>query len=195
MSYVALNHKLDRKVKNDAGTSEKLRAIAELDIGAVEAQDIAGVLGSTSLTSQTQTITSGITDPNVPRNLKIKANAASVAGDIVINGTDIDDNAISETIALNGDTEVQGNKAFKTVISIELPVETNVGTDEVQVGVANKLGLPYKLERNTVLKAYRDNVLEATAPTVAVDSANIENNTVLLDSAMNGTDVNVYLIV
>jgi len=169
--------------------------VAHYDLGPVEAQDIAGVLGTTALTAETQTITEGITDPDVPRNLKVKANAVGVAGDIIVNGTDIDDNAISETIALNGDIEVQGNKAFKTVISIELPVETNAGTDEVQVGVANKLGLPYKLERNTVLKAYRDNVLEATAPTVAVDSANIENNTVLLDSAMNGTDVNVYLIV
>jgi 5'(3')-deoxyribonucleotidase len=195
MSYVALNHKLDRKVKNDAGTSEKLKAIAELDLGLVETQDIAGVLGTTALTAETQTITENITDPDIPRNLKVKANAATVVGNIVVNGTDIDDNAISETFVLNGDVEVQGNKAFKTVISIELPVETNAGTDEVQVGVANKLGLPYKLERNTVLKAYRDNVLEATAPTVAVDSANIENNTVLLDSAMNGTDVNVYLIV
>jgi hypothetical protein len=169
--------------------------VAHYDLGPVEAQDIAGVLGTTALTAETQTITEGITDPDVPRNLKIKANAASVAGDIVVNGTDIDDNAISETISLNGDTEVQGNKAFKTVTSIELPVETNAGADEIQVGVANKLGLPYKLERNTVLKAYRDNTLEGTAPTVTVDSANIENNTALLDSAMNGTNVNIYLIV
>jgi len=169
--------------------------VAHYDLGPVGAQDIAGVLGTTALTAETQTITEGITDPDVPRNLKIKANAASVAGDIVVNGTDIDDNAISETISLNGDTEVQGNKAFKTVTSIELPVETNAGADEIQVGVANKLGLPYKLERNTVLKAYRDNTLEGTAPTVTVDSANIENNTALLDSAMNGTNVNIYLIV
>jgi|Wag4MinimDraft_12_1082652.scaffolds.fasta_scaffold00095_15 hypothetical protein len=195
MSYVALNHKLDRKVKNDAGTSEKLKAIAELDLGLVEAQDIAGVLGTTALTAETQTITENITDPDIPRNLKVKANAATVVGNIVVNGTDIDDNAISETFVLNGDVEVQGNKAFKTVTSIELPVETNAGADEIQVGVANKLGLPYKLERNTILKAYRDNTLEGTAPTVTVDSANIENNTALLDSAMNGTNVNIYLIV
>jgi len=195
MSYVALNHKLDRKVKNDAGTSEKLKTIAELDLGPVEAQDIAGVLGTTALTTETQIITEGITDPDVPRNLKVKANAASVTGDIVVNGTDIDDNAISETFALNGDVEVQGDKAFKTVTSIELPVETNSGTDEVQVGVANKLGLPYKLNRDTILKAYRNDVLESVHPTVAVDSANIENNTALLDSAMNGTNVNIYLIV
>jgi hypothetical protein len=189
-------HNLGQKLTSDAGSLSVDRGfVAHYDLGPVEAQDIAGVLGTTALTAETQTITEGITDPDVPRNLKVKANAASVAGDIIVNGTDIDDNAISETFALNGDTEVQGDKAFKSVTSIELPVETNAGADEIQVGVANKLGLPYKLERNTVLKAYRDNTLEGTAPTVAVDSANIANNTALLDSAMNGTNVNIYLIV
>jgi len=189
-------HNLGQKLTSDAGSLSVDRGfVAHYDLGPVEAQDIAGVLGATALTAETQTITEGITDPDVPRNLKIKANAASVAGNIVVNGTDIDDNAISETISLNGDTEVQGNKAFKTVTSIELPVETNAGADEIQVGVANKLGLSYKLERDTVLKAYRNDVLETVHPTVAVDSANIANNTALLDSAMNGTNVNIYLIV
>lgn len=189
-------HNLGQKLTSDAGSLSVDRGfVAHYDIGLVEAQDIAGVLGATALTASTQTILANITDPDVPRNIKVKANAAGVAGDIVVNGTDIDDNAISETITLNGDTEVQGDKAFKTVTSIELPIETNTGTDEVQVGIANKLGLPYKLERNTVLKAYRDNTLEGTAPTVAVDSDNIENNTALLDSTMNGTNVNIYLIV
>jgi len=158
-------------------------------------QSITAVLSATALTSETQTITEGITNPDVPRNIKIKANAAGVTGDVVIHGTNINDDVISETIALNGDTEVQGDKAFKTITSIELPVETNAGTDTVSIGTANKLGLPYKLSLNTVLKAFRDGTLEGTAPTVAVDADNIENNTVLLNSALNGTDIDVYLIV
>ena len=169
--------------------------VAHLNFETPAAQSISAVLGATALTDSEQTITENITDPDVPRNIKIKANASDVTGDVVINGTDIDDNAISETIALSGDSEVQGDKAFKTVTSIDLPVETNSGTDEVQVGTANKLGLPYKLDLNTVLKAYREGSLEGTAPTVAVDSANLANNTVLSDSALNGTDVDVLLIV
>lgn len=167
---------------------------ARLTFDAPAAQSITAVLGSTALTSSTQTITENITDPDIPRNIKTKANASGVSGNVVINGTNINDDAISETLALNGTTEVQGDKAFKTVTSIELPALTNSG-DEVSVGTANKLGLPYKLELNTVLKAFRDGVLEGTAPIVATDAANIENNTVLLDSALNGTDVDVYLIV
>jgi len=189
-------HNLGQTLTTDAnGTSADRGFIAHAKFETPAAQSITAVLGSTPLTSSTQTITEGITDPDVPRNIKIKANVAGVTGDVVIHGTNINDDAISETIALNGDTEVQGNKAFKTITSIELPAETNAGTDTVSIGTANKLGLPYKLSLNTVLKAFRDGVLEGTAPTVAVDAASIENNTVLLNSALNGTDIDVILIV
>lgn len=168
--------------------------IARINIETPATKDITAVLASTALTTETQTITDNITEPDVPRNVRIKGNDAGITGDVVINGTNINDDSISETLALDGTTEVQGNKAFKTVTSIELPVQNSSG-DEVSVGTDNKLGLPYKLSLNTVLKAYRDGTLEGTAPTVAVDSANIENNTVLLDSALNGTDVDLLLIV
>jgi hypothetical protein len=168
--------------------------IAHVGFDTPATKDIAGVLASTALTAETQTITENITDPDVPRNLRIKGNDTGISGDVVVNGTNINDDSISETITLNGDSEVEGDKAFKTVTSIELPVE-NSGGDEVQVGTGNKLGLPYKLSLNTVLKAYRDGSLEGTDPTVATDTSNIENNTVLLDSALNGTDVDVLLIV
>jgi len=67
--------------------------------------------------------------------------------------------------------------------------------DKVSVGINDKLGLPYKLERNTVLMAFLDNTLEGTAPTVATDADNIEGNTVDLNSALDGSAVEIYLIV
>lgn len=189
-------YNLGQELTSDAeGVGVDRGFLAHIDFGSPAAQSISAILGATGLTTETQTITEGITDPDVPRNLKIKANAADVTGDVVINGTDIGDNAITETIALSGDTEVQGDKAFKSITSIELPVETNTGTDEVQVGTANKLGIPYKLDLNTVLVAFRDGVKESAAPTVATDSANLANNTVLLDSALNGTAVDAHVIV
>lgn len=192
----AYKHNLGQTLTTDAASIDANRGfLAHVKIDTPAAQSITAVLSATSLTSEAQTITEGITDPDVPRNIKIKANAAGVTGDVVIHGTNINDDAISETIALNGNTEVQGNKAFKTITSIELPPETNAGTDTVSIGVANKLGLPYKLSLNTVLKAYRDGALEGTAPTVTVDPDNIENNTVLLNSALNGTDIDIILIV
>lgn len=187
----------NNKLKTDVDLAVERGFIAHFEIAAADAvaQSITGILAATPLTDAVQTITEGITSPAAPRNVKIKANAATVAGNVVITGTNYADQEITETIVLNGDTEVQGNKAFKTVTSIELPVETNAGTDTVSVGFANKLGLPYKLSLNTVLAAYRDGVKEGTAPVVTVSDTAIESNTILLNSALNGTNVDVILIV
>lgn len=159
------------------------------------AQNITGILAATALTSEAQEIIENISNPAVPRNIKIKANAAGVTGDVVITGTNYKDEVITETIALNGDTEVQGDKAFKTVTQIDLPAETHVGTDTVSVGFANKLGLPYLLAFDTIIIAHRDGTREATLPTVATSETAIESNTVLLNSALNGTQIDVFLIV
>jgi len=191
----AYKHNRDQKLTTDANLDVDRGFIAHYKVESAATQDITGILSATALTAEVQTITEGISDPDTPRNIRVKANAASVTGNVVINGTNINNDAISETIALNGDTEVQGDKAFKTITSIELPVETNAGSDTVSVGTANKLGIPYKLSLNTVLKAYRDGALEGTAPTVTTDVSNVEDNTILLDSALNGTNIDVYLIV
>jgi len=45
------------------------------------------------------------------------------------------------------------------------------------------------------LAAYLDNVKEAVAPTVTTDADNIEGNTIDLASALDGSVVDVYLIV
>jgi hypothetical protein len=159
------------------------------------AQSNSAVLAATALTAVAQVITEGITDPPVPRSIKVKGNAAGIAGNVVITGTNYLGVEITETIALNGSTAVEGAKAFKTITQIDLPAETNAGTDTVSVGFGNKLGLPYRLALNTVLTAYRDGVKEGTAPTVTVSKSDIESNTVLLNSALNGTQVDLMLIV
>ena len=198
MPYIALNHKIDRRVKNDIGSNEILKPIAHLNFEEPAAKSITAILEATDLTDEEQTITEGITDPDVARNIRIKASKSGtdpVAGDVVVHGTNINNDAISETLTLDDETDVAGDKAFKTITSVELPIETNAGEDGVVVGTDNKLGIPYKLELNTILKAYRDGNLEGTDPTVATDTGNIEENTILLDSALNGTDVDVLLIV
>jgi len=67
--------------------------------------------------------------------------------------------------------------------------------DKISVGFGDKIGLPYKLAHNTVWAAYLNNTKEANPPTVAVSATAIESNTVDLDSALNGTAVDIYLIV
>ncbi len=168
---------------------------AHITLKSPSEQNITAVLPSTALASESQEITGNITNPDLARNIRIKGNAAEISGDVIITGTNIADEVITETITLNGTKEVQGNKAFKTVSKINLPPEIHEGTDSVSVGTANKLGLPYLLELNTILSVYRNKILEDKVPTVAVSSENIENNTVLLNSALNGSQIDMFLIV
>lgn len=161
---------------------------------AVAASNVA-VLAATALTSAAQSITAGITSPGLARALRIKGNAAGITGNVVAHGTNVLGETITETIALNGSTAVDGTKAFASVTKIDLPAETHTGTDTVSVGFCDKIGLPYLLARDTVMAAHLDNALEATHPTVAVSATAIESNTIKLSSALNGKQVDVYLLV
>lgn len=102
-----------------------------------------GIKAALTLTASAQPgVTAGITNPDVPRNVTVKGNAAGIVGNVVVYGTNFSDVAINETIALNGATEVAGNLAFKTVTSIDFPAQTHVGTDTVSVGISSKIGFP-----------------------------------------------------
>lgn len=192
------NFKMGQKIQTDVdGVAMDRGYISHFQVKASDAvgQDLISVLAATALTAEAQSIKEGIKNPAVPRSLRVKGNAAGITGDVVIHGTNYADEVITETVALDGSNTVEGTKAFKTITQIDLPVETNVDTDTVSIGVGNKLGLPYKLTHNTVLTAYRDNVKEGTAPTVTVSPTAIEDNTILLNSALTGTVIDAYLIV
>ena len=146
--------------------------------------------------SATQTITTSITSPDVPRN--ITATAGGTAADVkavqvIVYGTNYEDVAISETLPIftvNTTGDVVGSKAFKTVTSYAVPAMDGTGCT-VSIGYGDKLGLNDRLTRNSVRAAYLNYVLEGTAPTVAVSSTAIESNTVDLNSALDGTIVHV----
>jgi hypothetical protein len=154
----------------------------------------AAVLADTALDETEDTVvTSFVAQPAVPRNVTVKGNDANVTGDVVIAGTNAEGVAISETIALNAANLVAGDKAFASITSITLPPYDTADTERVRVGLGAKLGLPVRLSRNTVLRAFRANALEGTAPTVAVSATLIESNTVTLNSALNGSEIIVDL--
>lgn len=192
------NHKMGQRIQtNVPGVACDRSFLAHFQVPAADAVAASdtGVHAAIALTAATQAITTAITNPAVPRSIKVKGNAAGIVGNVVITGTNYAGGAITETIALNGNLAVEGAKAFKTVTQIDLPVETHVGTDTVSVGWGDKLGLPYLLAHDTVLAAYLNNVKEAVAPTVAVSATAIESNTIDLNSALAGTVVDVYLVV
>ena len=147
-----------------------------------------------------QTITTAITSPPCARS--IIATTSGTSGDVkavqvVITGTDIDGNEITESLpafTVNTNETVTGSKAFATVTSYLVPAMDGTGCS-VSIGFGDKLGLPYKFARNPVLRTFLGTTLEGTAATVAVSSSALANNTVDLNSALNGTAVTVEMLV
>lgn len=146
-----------------------------------------------TLTTAVQNIATAITNPDFPRKVTVTGTKAggSLTGNVVITGTNIRDQVISETIAITADTEVEGTKAFKTVTNIQVPVRATSG-DTVKVGISDALGLDRCMSANEVLLAAIDGVYETTRPTVTFDADEVEKNTVNPNTAL---DANVDLLV
>lgn len=138
--------------------------------------------------------TATVTQPAVARNLTATAGGTNtdiknVA--VIVNGKNADGTDISETLpvfTLDTAGTVTGNKAFKSITSIEIPNHDGNGAT-TSLGTGAKLGLGSKISRDTILQAYLNGVREGTRPTVAFSGSAMESNTVTLNSALNGTDV------
>lgn len=142
--------------------------------------DADGILNDQALDGST--VAAFLAQPDYARNVTIVASDATT-DDVVINGTNIRGEVISETLALNGTTPVVGSKAFKTITSIVLPT---VGATTMDVGWGVKIGFERKPAGNGVMDAQTDDVRETTFPTVAT-GATIEANTFTTNTAPNGT--------
>lgn len=145
-------------------------------------------------------ITTGITQPSVPRNLTATTDGTATdikAVSVIVTGTNYLNEVITETLPIftvNTKTTVIGSKAFKTITSILIPAHDGTGAT-VSIGTGAKLGLWNKLTHNTILKTVFDNTVEANAPTLAVSATAIESNTVTLDSALDEKVIDVYYMV
>jgi hypothetical protein len=107
------------------------------------------VLGSTAGTTGTQTITTGITNPDVPRVLAVTTGGSGAsAGNILVNGVNVEGKVIQDTIAINtGGGQNVGVLVFKRVTSVVIPPA--LGTSgTITVDTTNKLGLNHRLVPN-----------------------------------------------
>ena len=145
-----------------------------------------------------QTISTGIGALPCPRN--IRAVPGGTAGDIKAvsitvygkrNGVSISE--VLPAFTADSTNAVEGNKIFDSVDYYTQPAMDGTGAT-VSLGWGEKLGLPLKLERNTVLMAFKGDTREGTAPTVAVSATALESNSVDLNSALDGNKVEVYLV-
>ena len=139
--------------------------------------------------------TTAITSPTVARNLVVKGNQAGVAGNVVIAGTNMAGEAITETIIAADAAVVVGNKAFKTVTSITFPALAGAG-DTISIGTGAKLGIPYKLTyasqiHNAIFNGSAENLAAQT-----VSSTVLESNTVTTTTALDGVkDLELVILV
>jgi len=122
---------------NEMNTDQDMVATVHYQITPAAVSAVS-VMAAQNLSGDAQTRTSGLTDPDVPRTVTVKGSVAEITGDVVVTGTNISNAPISDTIALNGTTEVEGLVAFKTVTQVDLPAQTT--TPVAQVETATVVG-------------------------------------------------------
>jgi len=139
---------------------------------APDAPNDTGILASTALKSTVQTITTGITQPDFPRILNVDSDSTDATGKVIITGTNIREEPISEEFTLNGTTVVTGTKAFKSVKSIQLPVKA--ASESVFVGTTDKLGLQEIPYSTSVIAEVSGNANDTGGVILTRDSDEIE---------------------
>jgi hypothetical protein len=163
------------------------------------AANAAGIHAAAACSSTAdQTFTTAITDPPCARNVTATTSGTNTdvkAVQVIVYGTR-DGEAINETLpafTVNTNGIVTGSKAFDTITSYVVPLMDGTGCN-VSIGFGDKLGLPVKLTRNTLVSTFLNNVLEGTAATVAMSSSALESNTIDLNSALDGSAVKAYFL-
>ena len=138
----------------------------------------AAVHAAITLTTVPQTVTTGITSPDVCRVLSLTGNAAGIAGNVGLIGTDSNGEAATDTIALNGVATVLGSVAFATLTSITLPART-AAANTVSIGYGDVFGLPGHIGYEADVTRAERMASGATVYTAeAVGTVNAVNNTV-----------------
>jgi hypothetical protein len=125
MTRSGIDHNGKHRVKSDSGMSVRMAYVAHLVLEDPIAAAAASILAA-NLGTAVQEITTGITHPDYPRCLRIVGNVAGIAGNVVITGKNYSGLTITETLALNGTTVVNGAKAFRAVTKVVLPAQSHV---------------------------------------------------------------------
>lgn len=205
MAFYPRNARLQAagQVQTDgAGIREEDTALVHIALTALEAvvASTTGVRTAVTDNGSPQVITTSINNPVYPRN--ITATSGGTAADIkavqvIVAGTNMNGDAITETLpvfTVDSATTVTGAKIFKTVTSITIPAHDGTGATTA-IGFGSKLGIPYKLDNNTVFLAFLNGAKEGTLPTVTTSATVLESNGMTLSGTLAGTPVDVYLIV
>lgn len=155
------------------------------------------VLAATAGATTNTTVLTGITNPDVPRNLTVTGGGttAQILDSVVtVNGYNIEGKPISEAFRFAASTggTVTGVKAFKTVTSVVIGQQSGSGPT-FSVGTGNKLGANHRLfNQQTTVKVYTQSAAYGAytlqnAPVIVSSEQNLENNTVTPATVPNGS--------
>lgn len=180
---------LKNAIEHTFGYTHIPKKVSAATAGAVHS----AITGSTSA----QTVTTGITNPDVPRVLAITTGGSGITtGNVVINGRNVEGKSIADTIAMNtSGGQTVGTLVFKTVSSIVVPAALGA-SGTVSVDTTSKLGLVHRLPPNfgTVVVIH-DATINSTQPTLeaAPTSSNLDNqlvekNWITPATALDGTN-------
>jgi len=170
---------------------------ADPAVGAVAAVHAAAACAVTP-----QVVATGITNPDFPRVISATTagtNTDVKAVSVIVVGTDAAGAALTETLpAFTVDTNETktGTKAFKTVTQYTVPAMDGTGCT-VSIGTGAALGLNHLLNRNTTITGctYHSDTREATEPTVTTSATVLASNTIALNTALDGSQVDCYYLV
>lgn len=135
--------------------------------------------------SGTTVVTTAITNPAVPRTIRLKGNQSTTQGLVVtIAGTDILGNTISEDVTMGGAfaTPTDSTKAFATVTSITVPTRGGA-SDTISVGFGAALGLDCYCDVHS-FKGFYD---ATQVYSYTYSTTDISLNVVTLAATLNGS--------
>lgn len=181
------------RIKTDVpGISIDRGFIAHLHIDGADAPAASsdGVHAAMNLGATAQAITSGITNPAVPRNIRIDGNVSGIDGVVTITGTNYAGEEISEEITANGTSARDGALAFRSISSIELPIQDHTPakqTETIQVtaGCSTAGDLPVVVTATTLLG--EDSPVTVTIP-ITTDMNTASEIAAAVVAALNGDD-------
>lgn len=132
---------------------------------------------------------------NPPRNVTVTHTAndtADTLGSLVIVGTNVNDEVITESVTILSGTVASSLKAFKTITSLTTPswvIDGVEGTeDSIKIGYGNKLGLSYTVADDENVFMTLSNGVAVAATGVTTDILDVSLNTVdLSGQTYNGS--------
>jgi len=106
----------------------------------IQAENNDGVHAAVSGNSTLQTISTGITNPKHPRNIRV-VSTGTHGGTCSITGIDAKGSSLTEEITIVPGDAASGNQAFSIISSFTVPAALDA-TDTISLGFGSKLGVP-----------------------------------------------------